>query len=90
MAALTIVEHLNVFEDGGFGLCPRSKAALVDHLLLQRCEEAFHRRIVQALALAAHGLREPSLLDQLAIFLTGVLASPVGVVDQPRHRTSAP
>ena len=48
MAALTIVEHLNVFEDGGFGLCPRSKAALVDHLLLQRCEEAFHRRIVQA------------------------------------------
>ena len=39
MAALAIVEHLNVFEDGGFGLCPRSKTALMDHLLLQRCEK---------------------------------------------------
>ena len=25
MTSLAIVEHLNVFEDGGLGLCPRSQ-----------------------------------------------------------------
>jgi hypothetical protein len=72
MTALAIVKHLDVLEDCGLGLGPRSEAALVNHLLLQRRKEAFHRRIIQALALAAHGLREPSLLDQFPIFRSGV------------------
>jgi hypothetical protein len=53
MTALAIVEHLDVLEDGSLGLGPRSEAALVNHLLLQRRKEAFHRRIIHALALAA-------------------------------------
>jgi hypothetical protein len=75
MTALAIVEHFDVLEDGVLGLGPCSEAALVNHFLLQRCNKAFHRRIIQALALATHGLRKPSLLDQFAIFRSCVLAS---------------
>jgi hypothetical protein len=35
MAALTVVEDLDVFEDGSLGLGPCFEAPLVNHFLLQ-------------------------------------------------------
>jgi hypothetical protein len=46
MMALVILEHLDILEDGSLGFGPRSVVALLNHLLIQRRKDAFHRRII--------------------------------------------
>jgi len=43
-----VVENLNVFEQFGPGLLPAVEPQHLDHLVLQRLEEAFHHRVVVA------------------------------------------
>ena len=59
MPAPAIVEGLDVLEDCPPRGLPGREAGAVDELGLERAEEAFHRRVVEAVALAAHGLDEP-------------------------------
>src|SRR5215213_1641319 len=56
---LPVVEDLDVVEHGCLGLLPGAEPGLVDMLLLQRGEEALHRRVVEAVAAPAHGLPDP-------------------------------
>jgi hypothetical protein len=62
---LTIVEDLEVVKHGGSCLLASTKAGLVDVLLLQRGEEALHRRVIQAIPAAAHGLGDAVSLSKL-------------------------
>src|SRR3954449_6495871 len=69
---------------------------VVDVLLLQRGEEALHRRVVQAVPAPAHGLLDPVPSQDLAVGLGGVLpglnrsttATDATVACRPPHGTS--
>lgn len=52
-------------------------------------QKTLHGRIVEALVLAAHGLNEFRLFDQLAIVTTSVLTAAVRIMYQLRNRASA-
>src|SRR3954452_24233510 len=60
-----------------------SEADLVDVLGLERGEEALHGRVIEAVAAAAHGLRDAVPLQHRPVGLGGVLHAAVAVVDQP-------
>jgi hypothetical protein len=55
MALLAVVEDFEVLEERGPGLSPCGEPGSVRQFGLERAEEALHRRIVEAIALAAHG-----------------------------------
>src|SRR5688500_13473176 len=52
--AVPVVEHFDVLEDRRPGLLPRLVALVVHQLGLERAPEALHRRVVPAVAPAAH------------------------------------
>src|SRR5947209_19621769 len=54
VSALTVVEHLDVLDDGCAGFGPGGKVGVVDQLLLQRSKETLHRGIIPAVGLVAH------------------------------------
>ncbi len=58
----------------------------MDELGFERVEEALHRGIVIAVALAAHRGPEAGGLDHLAVILRGILNAPIGMVDQAGAR----
>src|SRR3954454_22230154 len=59
MPASAVVEGFHVLEDRPPGRLPGREGRAVHELVLQAAEEALHRRVVEAVALAAHGLRDP-------------------------------
>src|SRR3954467_11934659 len=58
MQTLPIVEDFDVFEHGRLRLLAGSEADLMDVLGLERGEEALDGRVIEAVAAAAHGLRD--------------------------------
>ena len=54
MAALPVIEDLDVFEDFLSGLFAGFEISVPDQFVLDRCEEAFRYRGVPAVPLAAH------------------------------------
>src|SRR3954469_11503310 len=83
---LPVAEDFDVFEHGCLRLLAGAEADLVDVLRLERGEEALHGRVIEAVAAAAHGLRDAVPLQHRAIRLGGVLYTAVAVVDQPARR----
>src|SRR5690349_508664 len=59
MPAPAVVEGFHILEDRPPGRLPGREGRAVDELVLQAAEEALHRRVIEAIALAAHGLRDP-------------------------------
>src|SRR3954452_7998085 len=51
--------------------------ALMDQLRFQGAEEAFHRRVIPAICLAAHRLRDGGGLQDLAVVAGGILTATV-------------
>ena len=70
MATLSVVEHLNILEQIGFGLVPAAIANPVHALSLKGGEEAFHDGIVIAVAGAAHGAFDVVIFECLAEIVT--------------------
>ena len=83
MQTLPIVEDFDVFEHGRLRLLAGAEADLVDVLRLERGEEALHGRVIEAVAAAAHGLRDAVPLQHRPVGLGRVLHTAVAVVDQP-------
>src|SRR3954452_1003809 len=73
MQTLPIVEDFDVFEHGRLRLLAGAEADLVDVLRLERGEEALHGRVIEAVAAAAHGLRDAVPLQHRAVGLGRVL-----------------
>jgi hypothetical protein len=65
MAALAVVEDFDVVEDLGAQLDLRRPRAAMDELLLQGREEALGDGVIEAVALAAHRLRDARLAGRL-------------------------
>src|SRR4051794_34580601 len=97
------MEHFDVIEHRRPCLGAGAEAGVVDVLLLERGEEALHGRIVETVALAAHGPADAVPLQDLAVGLGGVLAplcrygasarAPAGAAAGPspgRRRTARP
>ncbi len=65
----TVVEDLDVFRDLTFDLFAGGKSAVMHQFRLQDCPAAFHRRIIPAVALAAHGDLHTELAEKFLIGL---------------------
>src|SRR2546428_403320 len=91
MAALWIVEPFDVLEDIGSRFIARAIARFrVDPLLLEAREEALHRRIVPAVALAAHATGDSVMGEQSLEVFRRVLASLIRVMHQLLWPAAAP
>src|SRR5512144_306871 len=90
MAALPVVEDLDVFEERGLRLAPGSKARAMHEFGLESAEEALHRGVVQAVPLSAHRGCDAICLEHLAVVAAGILNPAVGVVDQAPRQRAAP
>src|SRR5882724_8264666 len=82
MSAVAIVEQLHVIEDLGPRLLARGEAAMVDELVLQVAEEAFHHGVVVGVALAAHAGDEALLSKLILIERADILRALVAVMQQ--------
>jgi len=82
VSSFSIVPHFDELEDLSAGVLSSTEAVAVNELLLQRREEAFHRGVVPAVALAAHADHAAGLGEHFLIVRTRVLAPPVAVVQQ--------
>ena len=79
--ANAVVEDLDILGDFPLGLLSRSKAAVMRPLIFQGASETLHRRIVPAVALAAHRSQHTKLLQLLPIRMRAVLAGAIRMVD---------
>src|SRR6056297_1801078 len=60
--APAVVEDGDALEEGGLGVTARGEPGSVDQLRLRRAEDALHRRVVEAIALAASRGERPMRL----------------------------
>src|SRR3972149_9028112 len=78
VAATPVVEHLDVLEQVSDDFLAGGVACAVDPLILEAVEEAFGRRIIPAVTLAAHRA-DHAVLGELGLeHEAGVLAAPGG------------
>src|SRR5512144_1153350 len=82
MAALPVVEDLDVFEERGLRPAPGSEPRAMHEFGLESAEEALHWGVVQAVPLSAHRGCDAICLEHLAVVAAGILNPAVGVVDQ--------
>jgi hypothetical protein len=77
-----IVEAFDEGEYVALGLGPCGVLTMMDELCLESMEEALHRRIVEAIGLAAHRGGHDGGGESGAIGVRGILHAAVGMVDQ--------
>jgi hypothetical protein len=82
MAPSLVVEALDVGKDIASGFCACCILSVMDPLGFERVEEAFHRCIVVAVALAPHRGGDPIGGEGCAIVVRCVLNTTVGMVHQ--------
>jgi hypothetical protein len=80
--AHAVIKALDESEDGGGGGGAGQEDATVDEFVFEGAPERFHGGIVVAVAAAAHGGDEAALVEEAAIFGTGVLPALIGVMDE--------
>src|SRR5579859_8252580 len=81
MAALPVIEHLDVFKEGATG-CDLGREGLTgEEFTLQRGEEALGHRVIIAVAHRSHRAANADRLAALAEEQRGVLAAVVRMVN---------
>src|SRR5688500_8209655 len=87
MAALAVVEDLDVLEDSGSGLLPGGPGLAVQQLGLEGGEEALSDRVVPARAGMADALAQVVSSQPVGVGTGQILGAPISVVDQAGRRT---
>ncbi len=87
MLAFPVVKNLDVFKGLSLDHGVSRKASAMHPLILEAVEPALRRRVVPAVALPAHGADHAVGSVLFLKGMTGVLAAPVGLVQQPGCRT---
>ena len=82
MTALAVIEDFDVVEDFGSGLGSAGEIASVDQFQFEGAPEAFHGRVIVAVASAAHGRDEPGGLKRSPEVGCGILDTAIGMEDQ--------
>ena len=90
MPSAAIIEALDVKENVGLCLLTRLVMGMMHPLHFQCAKEAFHHRVVVAVARAAHADLYVVCGEQLLIRLAGVLTPAVGVKEQLGLRAGLP
>ena len=90
MHARGVVPALDVAKHAVLGIDAGGKVLPMSFLNLQRMPEALDRRIVKAVARAAHGLAYATFSQPAAHLGTGILAATIRVEDQPTPRFAHP
>ena len=84
MRALSVIEGLNVIEDGRASLLAGDEPGAINQFELQSAPEAFHDGIIVAIAFTAHRGDQTSLGQGLTVIVGGILNAAVRVKDQMR------
>ena len=79
MGALGVVERFDVVEDMTSSMASSGKTFSVDEFKFEGAPEAFHGRVIVAVAFAAHGGNEFGVGQSGAIGTRGVLDAAVGM-----------
>ena len=85
--SLTVIKPLNVIKNVGSGLFPGEIPLASDSFTFEQGEEAFHRRIIEAIPFRTQRASDPVLPQQRLKSVAGVLASAVGMI-QPGRGTA--
>src|SRR5689334_18148506 len=89
MTTTAVVKDLDVLKQISGRLFTRMVSLPMYSFIFERVEEALRRRVVPAVALAAHRAQH-SVITKLGLKrFTGVLAAAIGVMNQPRLRCSS-
>jgi len=80
--ALAIAESFDERKISPARLVPCAVGLMVNEFILQGTEEAFHDRIVVAVAFAAHARHQPEGLEAISVDERAVLRPLVGVMDE--------
>ena len=89
MDPLTIVVSFDVGEQVVPCGIPCWITSLVHEFGFDRAKAAFHRRIVEAISLPAHGLDHPGCVEDLAVIGGRILAAAIRMMDEARRRLLA-
>lgn len=96
MLPLSVVKHLDVLKAGSLHIGVGSVTHAMHPLVLGTVEPAFHQRVdasmsrsIPAVPFAAHRADHAVFLELVLKGMAGVLATPVGMVDQTRCRPLA-
>jgi hypothetical protein len=81
MGAYRIVKSLNVSENVGHSLSPRSEVTQVDALAFETTEKVFGNSVVIGIPLTRHALEELKVKQALTVIKRGVLDATVRVKD---------
>src|SRR5665213_4113181 len=82
MAPGSVVEALDVGKDIALGFSAGGVLPVMHALGLERVEETFHRRVVVAVALAAHRGGDSTDGQSRPIVMGGILHASIGMMDQ--------
>jgi len=80
VSSFWVVEGLDIFEDCAGGRFVCWEYLIAEPFAFQATEEAFHRRVVPAVAFAAHAAFHLEQFKCFSVFLGSVLGASVGVV----------
>ena len=86
----SVVEALDVIEDGGGRFIAGGEVAAVDQLMFEGAPERFHGGVVVAVAPAAHGGDAAVLGQRGPIVCTGILASTIRVMKHTGTGSASP
>lgn len=82
MEMLTVIEDLDVIEDGYFRLRNGQVVLVMDQLLFEGSKEAFHGGIVVTITRLAHADLGKIVIEQLLVACAGILTTPVRMVQE--------
>ena len=77
MLSLSVVEHLDIFEDCGFECLVIRKPYAMDTFILETIEPTLHRGVIPAIAFTAHGTSHAVGLEPVLVRLTGLLTAAI-------------
>ena len=83
MSSLTIIKHLDVFENILFRLFSCLIILAINPLGLQAPEKTFHHRIVPTIAFAAHNAHNSQIAQNLLISIRGILHAAITMMQNP-------
>lgn len=83
MLPLPVVEDLDVLEAGGLHVGMSGVANPMHPLVFEAVEPTLRWRVIPAVPLPAHRARHAERLELVLKGMAGVLAAPVGVMQQP-------
>ena len=88
MPATTVVEDLKVEEEVTLGLGTGEILTLIDSFAFHSSDQAFHGRVVVPGTDAVHANPYPSARQQGLVALVRVLATLIGMMDEPLFRAA--